>query len=257
MIRRHNPNLPGGDGPAAQHSGSGGMNAYGGVYQQNPGVPPANWQYTGYQPQQQSVPLRVVFGNADARVNAAGSGGTAAGGGAAGGGAAGGMPTSQLVSNAGELEDEDDDPAAGGTAARVARREWKERSTAGHDGVPVRMRQLHQRVDEDTNTRLDRERMERMRREYELKHRMQLEQSRAQAELRDLQRTLATRGRGGGGGFGGGGGGEGGVDEFGGGGGGSKGAEPKCCESRWLNPQPTPGVFCAQGQSMVSKSPEL
>jgi hypothetical protein len=57
MIRRHNPDLPGGAGPAAQHGGSGGMHAYGGVYQQNPGVPPANWQYTGYQPQQQSVPM--------------------------------------------------------------------------------------------------------------------------------------------------------------------------------------------------------
>ena len=68
------------------------------------------------------------------------------------------MPTSQLASNAGELEDEDEDNGDGGvgsTGTRVARRQWRDRAgvdaTGGTDDeLPVRMRQLHEQVDEDT-----------------------------------------------------------------------------------------------------------
>ncbi len=125
--------------------------------------------------------------------------------------------TSKLASNAGELLSESDDDMAG-TGDKVAQRAWKASkkeaaSVAGEqtdEALSKRLRQLYQNMDDDLSIKLDRERMEFMRREDAQKHAHKLELSRLEHELRELKMGMASRsamgGMAAGGGMGGGGG---------------------------------------------------
>jgi hypothetical protein len=136
-------------------------------------------------------------------------------------GTAGGAPptgaTTKLASNAGELLSESDDEMAG-TGDKVAQRAWKasKKEAANAQGeqtdeaLSKRLRQLYQNMDDDLAIKLDRERMEFMRREDAQKHAHKLELSRLEHEIREMKMGMQSRaamsgmGGAGGGGMGGG-----------------------------------------------------
>jgi hypothetical protein len=144
--------------------------------------------------------------------------------GGGGGGGSGGPTgaTSRLASNAGELLSGSDDDAEG-VGDKVTRRKWKstkklatEAETSGPQtdaDLSKRLRQLYQNMDDDLTIKLDRERMEFMRREDQTKHQHKLEMARMEQEIREIKMGAASRAAmgGGGGGSSGGGGGGGGV----------------------------------------------
>ena len=191
MARRHTmfpgaAPVPGaGMAPPGFHPGAGGLGA----------VPPGAMVGPGGQPPQ---PFQHI-----------GSGG---GGGSAQplapvfdapGTAAGAPPptgtTTQLASNAGELLSESDDDMAG-TGDKVAQRAWKaskkeQAAVAGEatdEALSKRLRQLYQNMDDDLAIKLDRERMEFMRREDTQKHQHKLEIARyAAAQLESLRSGCA------------------------------------------------------------------
>ena len=86
--------------------------------------------------------------------------------------------TTKVASNAGELLSEDDGEDAGAPGDKIARRQWKaatEEKAAAKGAqtdadLSKRLRQLYQNMDDDLAIKLDRERMEFMRREDQTKH---------------------------------------------------------------------------------------